>query len=247
MEFWKVQKSVRKACPFLFQHRRLTVWRSFLRENESLSNSDRQIIILCVFGASVLNPVCKRSNPECNPNDNFVIIKRSCFLEWTSRRRPVTIHLSKLYCHGMQTFLEYLVNLREVQIDFELHYFAFEGGIEKIYSKLVSTLANTLTIIVVHNKRVNRLSFQRFLAHTVGLPFNTNSPSMAFSYSLFSSVKEVRVHGDIKRPNYYSIYLSVVQLYSVYKVEGAELFPSCSSARYTRAITKAFTNYTCEK
>ena len=104
----------------------------------------------------------------------------------------------------MQTFLEYLVNLLEVQIDFELHYFAFEGGIEQICSKLVSTLANTLAIIVVHNKRVNRIGCQGFLA-AVGLPFNTNSPSMAFSYSLFSSVKEVRVHGDIKRPNYYSI------------------------------------------
>ena len=89
----------------------------------------------------------------------------------------------------MQTFLEYLVNLLEVQIDFELHYFAFEGGIEQICSKLVSTLANTLAIIVVHNKRVNRIGCQGFLA-TVGLPFNTNSPSIAFSYSLFQVLRK---------------------------------------------------------
>ena len=139
-----------------------------------------------------------------------------------------------------------LVNLLEVQIDFELHYFAFEGGIEQICSKLVSTLANTLAIIVVHNKRVNRIGCQGFLA-AVGLPFNTNSPSMAFSYSLFSSVKEVRVHGDIKRPNYYSVYLSVVQLYFIYKVEEAALFPGCSSARALNRSNQSLYKYACER
>ena len=146
----------------------------------------------------------------------------------------------------MQTFLEYLVNFLEVQIDFELHYFAFEGGIEQICSKLVSTLANTLAIIAVHNKRVNRIGCQGFLA-AVGLPFNTNSPSIAFSYSLFSSVKEVRVHGDIKRPNYYSIYLSVVQLYSIYKVEEAALFPGCSGARALNRSNQSLYKYACER
>ena len=68
----------------------------------------------------------------------------------------------------MQAFLEYLVNLLEVQIDFELHYSAFEGGIEQICSKLVSTLANTLAIIVVHNKRVNRLELSRFFGSCCG-------------------------------------------------------------------------------